>query len=740
MRKYLFVTAFIFICHIPALCQTFTELRRSDSLRLDSVKRMLPLLKDSAKVDALNTIGIAFGYFAPGGGFNHKQDSMLSYGSRAYDEAKKIGYKTGIATALLILSVSEVSQNLTKDKAEKEKRIREALRLGEEINNHSLIGKAFYALAMFPTIRKDVRLREEYFQKAILHLKKAGDLLPLAEILNWSTAGYLDKNEYLKAFEFADQSVKYSKQVTSLNHNWDIFLVQYSLSNMAELYKAVGDYQTALDYLKQANQYGIVHQSSWIMENEIGDLYKLMGEKDSARYYLQKSIIKGKTPPNPYATISLGRTYLALEDYSKALPLLQRGVDNLKKRIESPGFGSVLLDLSKAYLGKRNYPAALKYAKEGLAWAQKNKDAAPYLLQTSYELLSDIYKRLKKDDLAYNYLRQYHILKDSLQQRQSLFRLHIELYKYKQASEEEKKETRIGYLQRDNKIKRQQLQQETFIRNSLIGGLALLFLIGVFAFRNLHLKRKNERLRLRKDMELQKLESEQKQTKFQRQAVELEMQALRAQMNPHFIFNCLSSINRFILKNESKAASKYLTRFSRLMRMVLINSKKPLISLDDELQMLRLYLEMERLRFKNTFSYRISFLNEMDADNLFIPPLLLQPFCENAIWHGLMNKDGEGMLEIDLENMENFLKCTITDNGVGRKKAGELKTKTAEKEKSMGLKITSDRLSLINQENNIQSFFKIEDLANENGEPAGTKVMFNIRCSETAEMHHEKIV
>jgi LytS/YehU family sensor histidine kinase len=137
------------------------------------------------------------------------------------------------------------------------------------------------------------------------------------------------------------------------------------------------------------------------------------------------------------------------------------------------------------------------------------------------------------------------------------------------------------------------------------------------------------------------------------------MQALRAQMNPHFIFNCLSSINRFILKNESKIASNYLTRFSRLMRMVLTNSQKPVRALDDELEMLGIYLEMERLRFKNSFDYSINFLNAIDSDNIFIPPLLLQPFCENAIWHGLMQKDGPGRLDIQLRMKENILHCVI---------------------------------------------------------------------------------
>ena len=211
------------------------------------------------------------------------------------------------------------------------------------------------------------------------------------------------------------------------------------------------------------------------------------------------------------------------------------------------------------------------------------------------------------------------------------------------------------------------------------------------------------------------------------------MQALRAQMNPHFIFNSLSSINHFILKNESKIASNYLTRFSRLMRMVLMNSQKPLIALEDELQMLGLYLEMERLRFKNSFDYRITFLNVIDSDNIFIPPLLLQPFCENAIWHGLMHKEGQGRLDIELILQDNILNCIITDNGVGRGKAEELNSKTAEKQKSMGLKITTDRLALLNREKSLHTFYEIEDLKEENGNASGTKVTLKISFKETVE-------
>jgi LytS/YehU family sensor histidine kinase len=295
---------------------------------------------------------------------------------------------------------------------------------------------------------------------------------------------------------------------------------------------------------------------------------------------------------------------------------------------------------------------------------------------------------------------------------------------------------KIISLNKDNKIKAEQLKEEASFKKFLIAAILAILFAGLYVYRNLTLKRKNEKMRreqVEQEWLIRNLESQKIQTELQRQAAELEMQALRAQMNPHFIFNCLSSINRFILKNESKAASNYLTRFSRLIRMVLINSQKPLIALEDELQMLRLYLDMERLRFKESFDFSITFLNVMDDDNIFIPPLLLQPFCENAIWHGLMHKDGHGRLEINLSLENNILYCTITDNGIGRDKAEEIKSKSAEKEKSMGLKITAERLALLNREKGVHTSYEMEDLLDENGNPAGTKVHLRISYLESVE-------
>ncbi|HVS98216.1 MAG TPA: two-component regulator propeller domain-containing protein [Puia sp.] len=210
-------------------------------------------------------------------------------------------------------------------------------------------------------------------------------------------------------------------------------------------------------------------------------------------------------------------------------------------------------------------------------------------------------------------------------------------------------------------------------------------------------------------------------------ANDLEMQALRAQMNPHFIFNSLTSINRFILKSDTLAASDYLTRFSRLIRLVLNNSKRSFISLEDELEMLRLYLDMEMLRFKDAFIYSIRIGEGIDAAAAFIPPMLIQPFVENAVWHGLMHKQGLGKLDIQIENDNDLLVITITDNGVGRSHECVSTSKSAQKRKSMGIDITKKRLSLVNGAQDTDGL-TIVDLFNQQGNPCGTRVIIKIKA------------
>lgn len=220
---------------------------------------------------------------------------------------------------------------------------------------------------------------------------------------------------------------------------------------------------------------------------------------------------------------------------------------------------------------------------------------------------------------------------------------------------------------------------------------------------------------------------EQLKASFQRQIAETEMKALRAQMNPHFIFNSLNSIQKYILKNEHFEASQYLTKFSRLIRLILDHSNQNTIPLSSELDLLKLYIEMESLRFDHQFDYSLQLADNLNAETIEVPSMLIQPYVENAIWHGLLHKDTRGRLDIRFSKDENnLLTVTIDDDGIGREKAAELKSKQVLKKKSYGMQITEDRIAIINRTQHIHATCRITDKKDALGNPTGTTVVLTI--------------
>ena len=216
---------------------------------------------------------------------------------------------------------------------------------------------------------------------------------------------------------------------------------------------------------------------------------------------------------------------------------------------------------------------------------------------------------------------------------------------------------------------------------------------------------------------------EEQKTFFNKQLSEMEMKALRAQMNPHFIFNAINSIQNYIVKKESDTAQDYLAKFARLIRNVLENSKQENISLHDEIETLKLYVELEQLRAPDKFEFRLEISSDVHPYRVSIPPLLLQPYIENAILHGLMPlKEKKGLLMLSIQKKNNKLACIIEDNGIGRKKAEELKQKKQTMHKSMGLSVTKERLEIINSLHIGEASVEVEDKFDINNEPEGTRV------------------
>jgi tetratricopeptide (TPR) repeat protein len=669
---------------------------------IDSLKKALPYLHDSARVDCLNEIVYYFFQIS-------EKDSIEHYLPLEYNEAKKLNYAHGIAVSFFQMAADYSFHN---NHTEAEKTSKQSLYWYALTNNKKYIeiaynelGVAFWNQSMYDEAITN-------FQQSYEWAKKADPYLWTCNALDFMGQVYCESGKYDSAF------YKY-KQTLELTQRYnDVFGTSESYTQMGDLYGAIEDYKTALMYYSKAFKIREKkYISVWDYTNYAG-LFSLTNQYDSALYYYQ-SFDSASADTNDLRVFVTGKGeyFLLQKKYNVALEYFLKGLEMNLHANDPHLIERTLIDMAQTYAGKKNYATALQYAKQGLALALQNKSRQH--TEDGYKILYAIYDSVHNTDSAYFYYIKYVNINNIMLSEQ--LKVKLAAYNYEQ---------KISLLNEQEQLQNQQLKQSTQQNTFLIIGIISVLMLSFIIVRNVSLKRKNEknsRELAENELQLQKLQSQQ-------QLSELEMQTLRSQMNPHFIFNCLSSINRFILKNKTEEASDYLTKFSRLIRMVLNNSRQSFISLEDELETLRLYLEMERLRFKNSFDYSFTYNNSVEAGSIFIPPLLLQPFAENAIWHGLMNKQDNGFLNFDFSVEEKLLICIITDNGVGRERAKLLKSKSAEKQKSMGLKITTERLSLLNNNSSQQTFFTIEDLTDENGNAIGTRVHLKISYKEMMEV------
>ncbi len=653
-----------------------------------------------------------------------KKDSAIYFSELAHEEAKRLNYIHGIAQA--VSRKAGIAQHFENNFNKEEQLGKESLQWYDKTANKKNIEILYdqLAFALFAQSSYDEAI--DYLQKEYECYKKAGNEYGMGQAISFMSAMYVNKGDYDKGFDLAQQNLQLALKYK--DEPW----IKGALNGIGTLCLRIGDYPAALHYYRTILQefttedsiyQGKGEYNTWT-QMEFAEIYTLLHYYDSALYrYSLFDSAKADEKDLRVFLISKGEYYFETKQYKNALHNFLRGLYYHRKLKDTNEIMRTLLNIGKTCAAMQDYSSALKYARDGLSLALQTK--ARQFIRDGYEILYSVYSKIKNTDSAFFYYRQYVSMKDIVANDQVKGK--FAAYNY---------EKKIELLNKEKQIQQTKLQTESFHKKILFASILTLLLLSFVTLRNILLKRRNEAHRreiAENELQLQKLESEKKHEEFQHKTTQLEMQALRAQMNPHFIFNCLSSINRFILKNESEAASDYLTKFSRLIRMVLTNSKKELITLDDELEMLRLYLGMERLRFKYSFDYNISYKNEIDPENIFIPPLLLQPFAENAIWHGLMNKEGQGHLTVLLSKENNFLSCVIEDNGVGRKRAAELKSKSAEKKKSLGLQITKERLALLNQSSNEATFFKVEDLYDDKGNANGTRIILKIVLIEHRE-------
>lgn len=477
---------------------------------------------------------------------------------------------------------------------------------------------------------------------------------------------YYDLRQYDKAIE------NYTKALGVKTKEDDKFGIGSDLDNIAMVYLAEAKYDSADTY----NQAGIKMFEAVSDRRGLGRIYsnrgniliKLHDATSAAEYYRKSLAIDEKLGNDDglsYGYGFMGELYLDLAKDSAATYKMAPFMKKDKR---------ILLDSAAFYLTA------------ALAWAHKAEDLN--LLMNHNLLFSEIEDRLGHYQHALALHKGYTLYKDSIfndENRQKIAAMESE--RLTQTKDQE-------IALQAAEAKRQALLKKVVF----MAALAIVILICVFVW----------------------IYNRRKKTAFEKEVMQVELKALRAQMNPHFISNALHSINKYVMENDKKNASGYLVKFASLMRLILENSREREVPLQQDLHALDLYMQMELLRFNNRFAYHIEVDPLIDQENILVPPMLLQPFAENAILHGLRNKEN-GVISIQVRSVNDMICCVIEDNG--NDNIAEPSSVPAKKEhKSFGKKIINERLSIINRLKKAKATVTILQLNDADNQPRGTRV------------------
>lgn len=492
------------------------------------------------------------------------------------------------------------------------------------------------------------------------------------------------------------------------------------LNSIGVVHNLLGNHQDAEEAFRRSIEIAEKADRKDALANamsNLGDLYSDLDRLDEALTLFEQVLAYDESVNDQWGIgfqmSNIGYIYVKKENYQTALSYLLKGLAIRRQLGQNIHLCSNLILVGTAYRQMGKPSTALRYYTEAKAIAE-SIDARDYLY-TCHVDMSKCYAALKQFEQAYAFSQTSATLRDSIYAQEKLDKIQELTKRY----ENEKKEAQIALLSAENQLKDASLSSEANTRKGLVLGLILLLIIGLLVWVGEKRKIRNQQLLTEKSTKIREAE-------FRESLTDLELKALRAQMNPHFIFNSMNSINRLILEEKNDQASHTLGKFAKLIRMILEYSEKKSISLAEELSMLDTYIQLESGRFKDRIAYEIQVDELLNPEEIEVPSMILQPFVENAIWHGLMHKEeGNGKLLIQIEARDTLLHCRIEDNGIGREKALELKNKTKSSHTSMAMAVTKERLSLLNK-SGLAELIRIIDLKDVSNRALGTRVELNI--------------
>lgn len=717
----------------PLLFSTFFILFSTGFAQTTALEKLENYTKeDSIKVNLLNEVA-----------FNHLKNTpkkSLEYIKKAELLSNKLNYTKGHARSLLLNGEALIKLSRFEEAQEY---LQKSITIYETLNDKIGISKCYSSFGTSYFFQGDYALSHDYYEKALEINKKLNNDVMVASSLNQVGMIYAVKGDFYNALEYFNKALKLEEV---LQNKYQISKIS---NNLGVLYLKRSNYPKAIEYYTKSvmvnEQSGDKLESSTGLYN-IGLAYRQYENYEKALEYYNKSLEIEKEYGGQrniaFCLMGIGTVYTEQGKPIKAIDFLKQALEIFTEIKDDTHISSSLNNLGDAFLVDKNYTLALKHYQKALKINIKKN--TPSSTSLSYIKIATIhYKRKEYNKALSNVLSSQKIANkhEFLEYKKDISELLSNIYSdtknYKKAYEShleykklndsifnKKNIEKIAQLESEHKYNKRllsakereiTLKEEMKIRNKelaiskqqklwgVIGFLGLTILLGfiIFFLRIRNLKSESENILT-------------------------EQKLLRSQMTPHFIFNSLSVLQGIILNKEETKSIKYLSGFSKLLRLTLENSRHKLVLLITELQAIEHYLNLQNLGTEVPYNYTITLDSSINQNDILIPPMLIQPFIENAIEHGFKNKKEDKQIHVTIAFHDTNLVCSIIDNGIGID--SYLKEGSTQK-KSLSTTITSERLKMFSKEFNQQTNISIEDRKTDNEH--GTTVILTLPYKST---------
>lgn len=567
-----------------------------------------------------------------------------------------------------------------------------ALRIAESIYDYKIIAKITNYLGGMYWSSGDCKLSTEYFEQALQSAETIENEELIAMVKMNLSGNYNSSGQANKAIEYSLAALEIKEK------NGNLEGICFDYVTVGEIFQNIGNVEKWKFYIQKAYDLKDTETCAKMTDlvmiyNNLGTIAEAEEKYDQALAYydtmMQVSNSDDYFEGVGIALLNSALIYQLIDNPGKALELTIEAMQYLG---DVPYFIMAVNNVKAELLQELDRNAeALELAK--LTLNNEELEYYPSLKQQCLSLLYSLNYKLKNFQQAFNWNDTLRVYENKLREEENLKAVEELETKY----ETEKKEQQIELLTTENRLKNQRIKASFAI-------VAILIIVILLILYILSIRKKQAALKQN----------------------DLQQQVLRAQMNPHFIFNVLGSIQNFMMQNDTQKASRFLSRFASLTRATLNNSAAETISLADEIDMLRNYIELEKMRSGNKFDYEIQFDNDLEVDFIQIPPMLIQPFIENSIKHGFKNTNKDGLLNLSITDKTDWVEFIIEDNGEGIQR----KNAESKEHKSMAMQIFEKRRKLIQQKHNKDFKFEMVNLKDINPEKTGVCITVHIPILE----------